>query len=220
VKPHLSVFHPQAQTQAAPSVAYNVYGSLHPLTLIMRGRKRNGFVNLGDDDEPEASGKATGNKPKKSSKPQRKAKSKRNRFSAKKNEDGEFRRQLEQDGTMSVNDMTGDGNCLFRSLSDQLYYDYGNRHEQTRQDICDYIEFMEEEFSVFLVLDENEEDEDAANFEEYVRTMRSDGEWGGNLELVAAARLYGRNIKVFSLAAGYTIDHGNEKSGGPDLMVR
>jgi OTU domain-containing protein 3 len=182
----------------------------------MRGRKRNGFVHLGNEDEPESSRKTTGSKIKKSSKqqPERKAKS------AKKNEDREFRRQIEQDGTMSVNEMTGDGNCLFRSLSDQLYYDYGNKHKQTRQDICDYIEFMEEEFCVFLVLDENETDEDAANFEEYVRTMRSDGEWGGNLELVAAARLYGRNIKVFSMAAAYTIDHGNEISGGPDLMVR
>ena len=48
----------------------------------------------------------------------------------------------------------------------------------------------EEDFSVFLVLDENEEEEDAADFESYVSTMREDGEWGGNLELVAAAKLY------------------------------
>lgn len=48
----------------------------------------------------------------------------------------------------------------------------------------------EDDFSVFLVLDENEEDDDAADFESYVKTMREDGEWGGNLELVAAAKLY------------------------------
>ena len=47
----------------------------------------------------------------------------------------------------------------------------------------------EDDFSVFLVLDENEEDEDAADFDAYIKVMRTDGEWGGNLELVAAAKL-------------------------------
>jgi hypothetical protein len=197
-------------------------GSLHTLSSIMRGRKRNGFVNLRDEEEHDVR-KAFGAKAKNFSKNLRselKDKSRRNQYSGNKNDDVEFRRQLEQDGTMSINDMTGDGNCLFRSLADQLYFDYGSKHKETRQDVCDYIDFMEAEFSEFLVLDENEEDEDAANFGEYVRTMRTDGEWGGNLELVAAARLYGRNIKVFSSGTARTIDHGNKKSGGPDLMLR
>ena len=85
-------------------------------------------------------------------------------------------------------DMCSDGNCLFRSLSDQLYYDYGGNHDEVRREICDYLENHEDEFSIFLVLDE--EDEDAADFDSYVQSMREDGEWGGNLELVAAARLY------------------------------
>lgn len=86
--------------------------------------------------------------------------------------------------------MASDGNCLFRSISDQLYYDYGEKHDGVRSEICDYIEAKEDDFSVFLVLDESEEDEDAASFEAYVSNMRQDGEWGGNLELVAASRLY------------------------------
>ena len=79
---------------------------------------------------------------------------------------------------------------MFRSLSDQLYHDYGNRHEEIRSDVCDFIEASEEEFTLFLVLDEGDDNDDAANFEEYVSCMRENGEWGGNLELVAAARLY------------------------------
>ena len=31
----------------------------------------------------------------------------------------------------------GDGNCLFRALSDQLNYDEG-RHLKVREEICDY----------------------------------------------------------------------------------
>lgn len=86
--------------------------------------------------------------------------------------------------------MSADGNCLFRSLSDQLYYDYGNNHEEVRSDVCDYMEEYKDDFKHFLVHDEEDDDEDAADFETYVRNMRESGEWGGNLELVAAARLY------------------------------
>lgn len=93
---------------------------------------------------------------------------------------------------MSIADMSADGNCLFRALSDQLYGDYGNCHEEIRSDICDYMEENKDDFKVFLVLDDDscEEGDDGKDFESYIRTMRQDGEWGGNLELVAAARLY------------------------------
>lgn len=84
--------------------------------------------------------------------------------------------------------MAADGNCLFRSLSDQLYHDFGNNHELVRREVCDYLAGHESEFSAFLVLDD--EDEDASDFTTYVETMRRDGEWGGNLELVVASRLY------------------------------
>jgi hypothetical protein len=72
----------------------------------------------------------------------------------------------------------------------KLYNDYGNKHDEVRNEIGDYLQGHEEDFSIFLVLDEDEDDEDAADFESYVKGMREDGEWGGNLELVAAARLY------------------------------
>lgn len=50
------------------------------------------------------------------------------------------------------------------------------------------MESHEDDFKVFLILDED--DEDAADFESYIASMREDGEWGGNLELVAAAHRY------------------------------
>ena len=105
-------------------------------------------------------------------------------------DDAKLRESLEHDGSKTIIDIDADGNCLFRSLSDQLYWDFGHQHSETRNEVCDYLEAFEEEFSVFLVLDEEEEDEDAADFETYVNNMRQDGEWAGNVELVAAARLY------------------------------
>jgi hypothetical protein len=87
--------------------------------------------------------------------------------------------------------MEADGNCLYRALSDQLFYDYGNAHSDVRNDICDYMEAHEQEFHAFLSLDEDQEDDDdGSNFESYLYNMRKDGEWGGHVELVAASRLY------------------------------
>jgi OTU-like cysteine protease len=77
---------------------------------------------------------------------------------------------------------------LFRSISDQLYYDYGNNHDEVRDDVCNYLEGHKDSFSFFLVLDD--EEEDAPDFESYVSNMRRDGDWGGHLELVAASRMY------------------------------
>jgi OTU domain-containing protein 3 len=127
------------------------------------------------------------------------------------------------DGARSIVDIEADGNCLFRSISDQLYHDFGNNHAEIRDEICNFMEGHKDEFSLFLVLDDEDakDEEDAADFEEYIQNMRKDGEWGGNLELVAAARMYRRNITVYSAnLSAFTIEHGSDKqSAGPDLMV-
>ena len=124
--------------------------------------------------------------------------------------DDPVRKTVEADGNRTVMDMAADGNCLFRALSDGLFYDYGNEHATVRSEVCDYLEAYKDEFCAFLVLDDD--DEDASDFESYVDQMREDGQWGGNLELVAAARLYRRDIVVFSAdLAAMTIPHGCTK---------
>ena len=107
-----------------------------------------------------------------------KSKRQRNNGASKGDYNCQLRQLIEADGKKSVIEMSADGNCLFRSLSDQLFHDYGNNHEEVRADICDYLEHYEEDFSVFLVLDEDEEDEDAASYEQYVENMRQPSEWG------------------------------------------
>ena len=91
-------------------------------------------------------------------------------------------------GKREIIEMAADGNCLFRSLSHQLYVDYGKRHADVRKEICDFLEAHEDEFSIFLLLDGD--DEDVCNFEKYVKEMRTDGVWGGDVEIACAARLY------------------------------
>ena len=87
-------------------------------------------------------------------------------------------------------DIVGDGNCLFRSISDQIYGSQGS-HAEIRQEICNHIEKRKEIYADFMT-DSN-----------HVQIMRKDGIYGGNLELVAASRLYKRNIHVYQAGIGF-----------------
>lgn len=150
------------------------------MTKKKKGNKTYKFFSQENSDEDRYSHKAQ----------RRKRKNKHNVMYRNEAEDQTLRQYIESDGSKTIIDMSSDGNCLFRSLSDQIYRDHGNNHAEVRSDICDFLEAFEEEFAEFLVLDENESDHDAHTFDHYVSEMRKDGEWGGNLELVAAARLY------------------------------
>ena len=132
-------------------------------------------------------------------------------------DDDAFRKTLLAQGSFSINEMAADGNCLFRSLSDQLFGDYGNRHDVIRENVCSFLEENEEEFAVFLLLDEH--DEDVADFDTYVGRMKEDGEWGGNVELVAAARFYRRTITVYSPTGAFSIESGHDEESGDKLLL-
>ncbi|KAL7520578.1 hypothetical protein ACHAWX_005294 [Stephanocyclus meneghinianus] len=110
-------------------------------------------------------------------------------------DDAQFRTTLLNQGHL-IQEMSSDGNCLFRSLSDQLYHDAGSQHAIVRNEICNHLSRHRESFECFLLM--NDEDEDVVDFDEYVAKMREDGEWGGNVELVAASRVYKRDIRIYS----------------------
>ena len=110
-------------------------------------------------------------------------------------DDAQFRTTLLNQGHL-IQEMNADGNCLFRSLSDQLYHDAGSQHALVRNEICNHLSRHREWFECFLLM--YDEDEDVVDFDEYVAKMREDGEWGGNVELVAASRVYKRDIRIYS----------------------
>ena len=95
--------------------------------------------------------------------------------------DLEFRRQIEANG-YGIREMNADGNCMFRSLSDQLYCDFGLRYfSDVREEVVQYLEDHEDEFKFFVVDDDGNEDDDfSASFQDYLNRMRIDGEWAGN----------------------------------------
>lgn len=86
-----------------------------------------------------------------------------------------------------IRHMDSDGNCMFRSIADQLVGD-AQKHDHYRQTIISYIESHEEHFAFFI--------EDSENFAEYIQRMRQDGEWGDQPELCAAAQSLNVNIFV------------------------
>jgi OTU domain-containing protein 3 len=129
-------------------------------------------------------------------------------------DDATFRSHLLARGHI-IREMTSDGNCLFRSISDQLYDDAGSNHFTVRSEICNHLAQNKSEFQSFLLL--NEDDEDVMNIDDYVDHMRESTTWGSDIEIVAASRVYNRGIKVFShVYAGGVLRFGSRVDDSDD----
>ena len=91
-----------------------------------------------------------------------------------------------------IRDITGDGNCLFRAIADQIC---SNEHQfhAMRETLCDFVEASRDDFEPFI--------EDDEPFDDYLDRMRQNGEWGGNFELAAAVQCFGVNIVVHNFQA-------------------
>ncbi|PWN87176.1 cysteine proteinase [Acaromyces ingoldii] len=83
-------------------------------------------------------------------------------------------------------DTKGDGNCLFRALSDQLYGDAAH-HYRLRQELCDYIEANPERFRNYI---------EGSEVESYVHNMRQDHVYGGDKEISAFAFAKQKVVKI------------------------
>ncbi|KAG7442737.1 cysteine proteinase [Guyanagaster necrorhizus] len=103
----------------------------------------------------------------------------------------------------------GDGNCLFRALSDQ-YYGSPARHAQVRRDVCDWIAQHRERYEGFVDVDEFGSGKEG--LEGYLRGMRENATYGGHMELSAFAHLTKRNIKVVQPGLVYVIQCESPKT--------
>jgi OTU domain-containing protein 3 len=91
---------------------------------------------------------------------------------------------------LTIKDVAGDGNCLFRSIADQLEGD-PNRYAEYRAAICNFIEQHREDYEPFI--------EDDQTFDKYLANMRRNTTWGGNIEIQAASLVYNINICIHQL---------------------
>ncbi|PPQ75137.1 hypothetical protein CVT24_010099, partial [Panaeolus cyanescens] len=119
----------------------------------------------------------------------------------------------------------GDGNCLFRSLSDQVY-GTPEKHAQVRREICDWIEKYGERYEGFVEGEGSGDDGDNGRgrrrrekaggkgkeqgkgkaLESYLRNMRENATYGGHMELSAFAHMTRRNVKVIQPGLVYVIE--------------
>lgn len=98
-----------------------------------------------------------------------------------------FNTELSQKG-LYIRDIDGDGNCLFRSFSDQLD-GCEIRHFDYRLQAVEYMRAHEAQFKPYV-------DEDETTWEDYLKNMSKDGEWGDHMELQALSQALHINIII------------------------
>ena len=82
-----------------------------------------------------------------------------------------------------------DGNCLFSSISDQMYGT--DKHSDIIREKCmDFIEKNKLFYSQFIEGGESQMDA-------YIKRKRKDGIWGDNLEIQALSEIYNRPIEIY-----------------------
>ena len=87
----------------------------------------------------------------------------------------------------------GDGNCLFRAVSMQVYGDQ-DWHDRVRAECMDFIAKDRTHYREFV----------SGDFAEYVSRKRANGCFGDNLEIQAMAELYSRPVQVFEESTAAT----------------
>ncbi|GAA5841945.1 hypothetical protein JCM3766R1_002546 [Sporobolomyces carnicolor] len=116
--------------------------------------------------------------------------------------------QLRASGLYAAN-ILGDGNCLFRALSDQLFGS-PNHHLRLRQEVCEYLSDHSDRYRLFI-----DEDDYKGGWNGYVREMKQPGTYGTNIELSAFVQLYQRSIKIFQPGLVYVMQPEPSTSTSP-----
>ena len=80
-----------------------------------------------------------------------------------------------------------DGNCLFRSVSHQLY-GTADHHQLVRHKCMEYIQCERNYFHNYI----------SESFDEYITRMKQDGEWGDHVEIQAMSEIYDRTIEIYA----------------------
>eukprot|EP01083_Nonionella_stella_P200065 733075_1 len=114
----------------------------------------------------------------------------RTTFSASSSHEANFRRILQTKHSWEIVEMANDGNCLFRSISHQVY-GTPKHHKVVRHFCVDYLESESAFFRNYIVGNEEE-------FEEYCRNMRGDGIWGDNIEIQCMSEMYDRPVEIYA----------------------
>ena len=125
-------------------------------------------------------------------------------------DDNAFVQALKKKG-LEIVEQAGDGNCLFRAISLQVYGD-PNMHAEVRARCMDFMAVNEEHFGEFVT---------GETFKEYIARKRLDGVHGNNPEIQAISELYNRPVQVFTPdRGGSPINIFHKEYGTADIPIR
>lgn len=90
---------------------------------------------------------------------------------------------------LAVREQARDGNCLFRSFSDQLY-GTPEYHALVRDRCSQYLASERDYFEQFV----------AEPFDEFLTRIRREGEWGDDVEIEALSEIYDCRVEIYYAA--------------------
>ncbi|KAI3647726.1 hypothetical protein MP228_007947 [Amoeboaphelidium protococcarum] len=118
--------------------------------------------------------------------------------------------QLIQSDGLSILEVAPDGNCLFRSIQDQIGNQYN--HEELRRMAVEYIREHRDDFAPFV----QDDNGDLADFEQYCSDMAdvNRAKWGGEVEIRALAHALKRDFVIYQAEFGILRVRHNENDTG------
>jgi len=124
-------------------------------------------------------------------------------YTATRDEESRFREILTEKG-WEIQDQGGDGNCLFRSVSHQVYGS-PDLHLLVREKCMEYIASERPFFENYV----------SGDFDQYLKEMKQNGAWGDHVEIQAMSEIYDRPIEVYA----YSNVPLNTYQGAPTLNL-
>jgi hypothetical protein len=119
-----------------------------------------------------------------------------------------FQDKLKQQGLEMV-EQEGDGNCLFRAVSLQVY-GTADSHGELRERVMDFMARNEEHYSSFV----------DGNFRDYILRKRGGGVHGNHAEIQAISELYNRPVEVYQDdGTPMNIFHQEYKTADPPIRL-
>ena len=86
--------------------------------------------------------------------------------------------------------MIGDGNCLFRCLSQHIFNNQ-DKHQFIRQLLCNFEVLNETIFRVYLTPNQSQ------SIHDHVKLLSNNSSWGTQVELIAAASYFQTSIFIY-----------------------
>jgi len=111
---------------------------------------------------------------------------------------------------LTLKQVPGDGNCLFRALTDQLYGN-SNDHLLHRTQVVSYMRQHRDDFEPFV--------EDDISFDAHLSSLAENGTFAGNDSIVAFARKHNLTVVIHQLNKPLWQIHGGRDGSPGDSEV-